>query len=47
MTVKIMEELPTEGTKDLFYVGIMRRKDGWYHFYSDGNKNYILIPKHD
>lgn len=43
MTIRIVEELSKEEKSNLFYVGMIMREDGWYDFFSDGNKNYIFI----
>lgn len=43
MTIRIVEELSKEEKSNLFYVGMIMREDGWYDFFSDGNKNYTLI----
>ena len=42
MTVKIVETLTAEERIKLLIVGRIMRKDGWYDFFSDGNKNYTL-----
>ena len=47
MTVRIVQELTADETKAFFHIGIILRKDGWYNFYSDGQKNYTLIKKND
>lgn len=43
MTIRIVEELSKEEKSNLFYVGMIMREDGWYDFFSDGNKKYTLI----
>lgn len=37
-----MENKEENSSVEKIYVGLIMREDGWYKFYSDGNKHYTF-----